>query len=63
MSPQARYNRSVRADPLVRQIQNERQNELRQQKRRFLIETEIQCWIYQLEFDHQLDSDPQTGAI
>ena len=55
MSPQARYNRQVRADSLVRQLQASRQRELRAEHRRALIEIELQCWIYQLEYDAQLD--------
>jgi len=55
LSPQAKYNREVRTDPLIREIQNKRRNELNRAKRNLMFETEIQCWIYQLELDDQLN--------
>lgn len=49
MSPQAKYNREVRKDPLIRMLESERQKARRANRRRELIETELQCWIWQLE--------------
>jgi hypothetical protein len=57
VTPQAKYNRDVRTDPLIRKLQNARQRELRAAARLELITTELQCWIWQLEFSEFSDEN------